>query len=71
VNQAAVGTDQLIRNITPAFEDFADNGLEDLNRASSDLRRLVATLERIAAEIESNPGAFVAGAPRETVEVPQ
>ena len=71
VNQAAVGTDQMIRSVSPALSDFADNGLEDLNRASSDLRRLIASLERITAEIENNPGAFIAGAPRETVEVPQ
>lgn len=71
VNVAAVNTDTMIRTITPPLEDFADSGLQDLNRASSDLRRLIATLERIALEIESNPGAFVAGSPRETVEVPQ
>ena len=71
VNQAAVNTDTMIRTITPPLEDFADSGLQDLNRASSDLRRLIATLEHIALEIESNPGAFVAGSPRETVEVPQ
>jgi len=71
VNQAAVDTNALILTMTPPLEEFADTGLEDLNRASSDLRRLIATLERISTEIENNPGAFVAGAPRETVEVPQ
>jgi len=71
VNQAAVDTDYMIRTLTPPLEEFADTGLEDLNRASSDLRRLIASLERITAEIEDNPGSFVAGTPRETVEVPQ
>ena len=71
VNQAAVDTDYMVRTLTPPLEEFADTGLEDLNRASSDLRRLIASLERITAEIEDNPGSFVAGTPRETVEVPQ
>jgi phospholipid/cholesterol/gamma-HCH transport system substrate-binding protein len=68
---AAQNTNQLMLTLQPAIEDFANGGIQDLNRAASDLRTLIATLERIATEIEQNPGAFVAGSPRETVEVPQ
>ena len=57
--------------LQPAIESLADSGIEDLNRTLSDLRRVVASLERITSEVESNPGGFIAGAPRETVEVPQ
>ncbi|WP_300541294.1 MlaD family protein [Maricaulis sp.] len=71
VDQAARDTNHLILTMTPPLENFADTGLEDLNRASADLRRLIASLERITLQIENNPGAFVAGSPRETVEVPQ
>ncbi|WP_138513491.1 MlaD family protein [Maricaulis alexandrii] len=71
VDLAARNTNQFMMTITPAAEAFAQDGLENLNRASADMRQLAATLERIASEIEHNPGGFVAGSPRETVEVPQ
>ena len=71
VNQAAADTNQIVLTLQPAIESLADSGIEDLNRTLSDLRRVVASLERITSEVESNPGGFIAGAPRETVEVPQ
>ncbi len=71
VNQAAVDTNSLVLAVAPAIEDFADTGLNDLTRTASNLQRLSEALERVAAEVENNPGAFIAGAPRETVEVPQ
>lgn len=71
VNQAAVDTDYLVRSVTPAVENFADNGLENITRSAANLQRLTEALERIASEIETNPGQFIAGTPREQVEVPQ
>lgn len=71
VNQAAVDTDYLVRAVTPAVENFADNGLENITRSAANLQRLTEALERIASEIENNPGQFIAGTPREQVEVPQ
>lgn len=71
VNQAAADTNQIVLTLQPAIENLADSGIEDLNRTLADLRRVVASLERITSEVESNPGGFIAGAPRETVEVPQ
>ena len=71
VNQAAVDTDVLVRSIAPPFQAFANEGLDDLTLAAGDLRRLIDALERIASEVENDPGGFIAGDPRETVEVPQ
>jgi phospholipid/cholesterol/gamma-HCH transport system substrate-binding protein len=71
VNQAATDTSLLMLTITPALETFAQEGLVDLTQAAGDLSRLVDSLERSASEFENNPGGFVAGSPRQTVEVPQ
>lgn len=71
VNQAAVDTDAMIRAIATPAQEFAEEGLDDLTLAAADLRRLVSTLERIAADLENDPGGFIAGDPRETVEVPR
>ncbi|WP_417491273.1 MlaD family protein [Maricaulis sp.] len=71
VNQAATDTTGLIQAVQPSLEAFAQDGLEDLTQAAGDLNRLVDSLERSASEFENNPGAFVAGSPRQTVEVPQ
>lgn len=71
VNQAATDTDLLITSITPSLQSFAVDGLDDLTLAASELRRLVESIERSASDFENNPGAFVAGSPRQTVEVPQ
>ena len=53
--------DPLQRRFADQFEQLSD----------WEQSMLIASLERITAEIENNPGAFIAGAPRETVEVPQ
>lgn len=71
VNQAATDTSALMITITPALETFSQDGLLDLTQAAGDLSRLVDSLERSASEFENNPGGFVAGSPRQTVEVPQ
>lgn len=71
VNQSAIDTGELIEILTPAIDSFAQSGIRDLNRSASDLRRLIAALERITQEVESNPGAFITGSPPETVEIPE
>lgn len=71
VNQAAVDTNTLVQSVTPALEDFADNGLNNITRSAANLQRLTEALERISADLENNPGGFIAGSPRETVEIPQ
>ncbi|MDG2043839.1 MAG: MlaD family protein [Maricaulis sp.] len=71
VNVTAVQTNDMLVAIQPSLEAFASEGLEDLTLASADLRRLIDTLERIATEIENDPGSFLAGGSNETVEVPR
>lgn len=71
VNQAATDTTGLIEAIQPALESFAQDGLEDMTRAAGELNRLVESMERSASDFENNPGGFIAGSPRQTVEVPQ
>ncbi|MDG1416611.1 MAG: MCE family protein, partial [Maricaulis sp.] len=71
VNVTAVQTNDMLVAIQPSLEAFAGEGLEDLTLASADLRRLIDTLERIATEIENDPGSFLAGGSNETVEVPR
>lgn len=57
--------------IRPGIEEFSEDGLTQLTAAARDLRSLVAALERIALELESNPTAFIAAPEGEEVEVPQ
>tara|TARA_R110002072_G_scaffold72206_8_gene172745 strand:+ start:225 stop:1175 length:951 start_codon:yes stop_codon:yes gene_type:complete len=71
VNRAATDTTGLIEAIQPALESFAQEGLEDMTRAAGELNRLVESMERSASDFENNPGGFIAGSPRQTVEVPQ
>ena len=62
---------ETLEAIRPALERFSDEGLNDLTLAATDLRRLIATMERIAIELEDNPSGFISGEPRRTVEVPR
>jgi phospholipid/cholesterol/gamma-HCH transport system substrate-binding protein len=71
VNQAAVDAVGFMENINAPVTRFANDGLDDLTLALSDLRRVLAELEAIAAGVEDNPAAFVAGARREEVEIPR
>jgi phospholipid/cholesterol/gamma-HCH transport system substrate-binding protein len=53
-------------------EEFSDDGLTQLSAAARDLRSLVAALERIALELESDPAGFMWPQPDgEEIEVPQ
>ena len=71
VQRASIETAEMLESIRPAVERFADEGLNDLTLAATDLRRLIAAMERIALELEDNPSGFISGEPRRTVEVPQ
>jgi phospholipid/cholesterol/gamma-HCH transport system substrate-binding protein len=61
----------LMNTLQPAIERLSTEGTDEFTRTMEDLRRLVATLDRIALEIEDNPTGFIAGEQRRTVEVPQ
>ncbi|MEE2526254.1 MlaD family protein [Hyphobacterium sp. HN65] len=62
---------ELMSTLQPAVERLSEEGTEEITRTMEDLRRLIATLDRIALEIEDNPTGFISGEPRRTVEVPQ
>jgi phospholipid/cholesterol/gamma-HCH transport system substrate-binding protein len=50
---------------------FTNEGLDELTLAIADMRRVLGEIEAIAAGVEDNPAAFVAGARREEVEIPR
>jgi phospholipid/cholesterol/gamma-HCH transport system substrate-binding protein len=49
----------------------AEQSLPDIALAAQDMRRLAATLENLAVDIERNPNQFVVGADKPTVKVRQ
>jgi len=61
----------LMTTLQPAIERLSTEGTDEITRTMEDLRRLIATLDRIAMDIEDNPTGFIAGEQRRTVEVPQ
>ena len=71
VDRASVETYEAIAALRPGLEEFAEDGLPQLNAAARDLRSLVAALERIALELEQDPAGFVAQPAGEAIEVPQ
>lgn len=71
VDRASQETYAAIAALRPGLEEFADDGLAQLNAAARDLRSLVAALERIALELEQDPAGFVSQRAGEQVEVPQ
>ncbi|TRO95208.1 MCE family protein [Glycocaulis profundi] len=71
VNVAASEAAAMIQQIRPSIEAFADDGLGQLTAATSDIRSLAETLERIALSLESDPAGFVTRPRGEEVEVPQ
>lgn len=71
VDRASRETYAAIAALRPGLEEFADDGLAQLNAAARDLRSLVAALERIALELEQDPAGFVSQRAGEEVEVPQ
>lgn len=71
VARAAREAADMLEDLRGPVDRFANQGLDEATRAMVDLRRLVTTLDRIAAELESNPAAFVSGSGRKEVEVPR
>lgn len=71
VNQASTETYEALVQIRPELEAFADEGLDSLTRAATDLRALIAALERIAIQLEEDPAGFLSEPRGREVEVPQ
>lgn len=51
-----------------AFRTASDDTLPEISQAAADLRRLSTNLDRVAAELERNPSAIVAGQTKPTME---
>ncbi|WP_270375414.1 MlaD family protein [Marinicauda sp. Alg238-R41] len=71
VNQASVETFEMLEDIRPGLESFADEGLESLTTAARDLRVLISALERIAVQLEEDPAGFLSEPRGREIEVPQ
>jgi phospholipid/cholesterol/gamma-HCH transport system substrate-binding protein len=71
VNQAAASLEVILESARGPVGRFANEGLGDLTLAINDLRRVLADVEAIAAGVEDDPAAFVAGAQRQEVEIPR
>jgi len=71
VNQASVETYDALTVLRPGLETFATDGVYQLNAATHDLRRLIESLERITAELETDPAGLLTRPRGEEVEVPQ
>lgn len=57
--------DAMVKENRPAVRDFAQRGLSELNQLLAESRTLVASLTRVAAEIERDPPRFFFGDRRE------
>ncbi|WP_409431837.1 MlaD family protein [Litorimonas sp. RW-G-Af-16] len=68
---AATGADELIVDARDAINRLSNSGLTDLEETIDAIRRVVISLGRVADSIEQNPGQFISGSQRETVEIPQ
>ncbi|MAP47929.1 MAG: ABC transporter substrate-binding protein [Oceanicaulis sp.] len=71
VDRTAVETYDALVAIRPGLEEFSEDGLTQLTATLRDLRSLVATLERVALELESDPAGFIAEPEGAEVEVPR
>ncbi len=71
VDQAAQDTQGLIADFGPVVDSFAEEGLPETTMAVRDLRRLIARLDAIAADLEDDPAAFIAGPGAPEREVPR
>jgi phospholipid/cholesterol/gamma-HCH transport system substrate-binding protein len=54
-----------------AINRLSNSGVADLEETTDQLRRLIVTLNRVADGLERNPGQFLAGKERQTMELPQ
>lgn len=54
-----------------AINRLSNSGVADLEETTDQLRRLIVTLNRVADGLERNPGQFLAGEERQSMELPQ
>jgi phospholipid/cholesterol/gamma-HCH transport system substrate-binding protein len=68
ISSAAVQIDALVAENRAPLNDFSTNGLYELTQAITEIRLLVASLTRIAAQIERDPARFLFGDRRQGFE---
>jgi len=71
VRQAGEDVAIASQNTNQMVEAFSEGGQAQINRLIADLQRLTEAAERVLGELEQSPSSFIAGAPREEVEIPQ
>lgn len=72
IEQAAALSSQILTENKAAINQFTDQGLAQITSFTTEARRLVETLDRIAQHIESNPTGFVLnGTPAKEMAVPK
>lgn len=52
-------------------DQLSNNGLRDIELAAANLNELVATLNRVADELERSPAGFIVGEKKSVMELPQ
>jgi phospholipid/cholesterol/gamma-HCH transport system substrate-binding protein len=67
-NNVAVQLDQLLADNRQPLNDFADQGLYEATQMLTEIRLLVAQLQRIAAQFERDPARFLFGDRQEGFE---
>lgn len=71
VFRAAEEARNVLETIEGPVDRFANEGLDELTLALTDLRRLILSLEAIAAALEEDPAGFVVGSGPREVELPE
>jgi phospholipid/cholesterol/gamma-HCH transport system substrate-binding protein len=61
IGNVADSIDVIVKDNEDAINDFSHQGLAQLGRFVTEARQLVATLDRVATKIESDPAAFIFG----------
>ena len=67
----AVEGELLVVDAREAINRLSTSGLTDLEETTESLRLLVGSLNRISAQLEQSPLAFIVGDDRQVVEIPQ
>ena len=71
INLLAQNTNQLVEDNKDAVTHFTGQGLSQVDGFISETRTLVATLERLAQRLESDPSMLVSGSQYPEYEVDQ
>jgi len=71
IQSAADEIGQLADNADQNFEELTDSSSAQLNRLMADLQLLTESVDRILGQLEENPSGFLAGSPKQEVEIPR